>query len=201
MRENRTVTVTTRLPTRFGNFTLLYYRSDLDHKEHLALIRGAVKGKVAVPVRIHSECLTGDVFGSLRCDCGEQLHYALQYLSGQPCGVLLYLRQEGRGIGLYKKLLAYNLQDQGLDTVEANLKLGHQPDERDYQIAAQILETLGVRSIRLLTNNPHKIQALEGAGIEVVERIPIEVGRSEENLTYLRTKAEKLAHLLNLEGD
>lgn len=199
MKELTAVTVKTRLPTRHGNWTLLYCRSNLDHKEHLALVRGEVEGRKDVPVRIHSECITGDVFGSLRCDCGKQLEYALEYLGKQPYAVLLYLRQEGRGIGLYKKLLAYNLQDQGFDTVEANLQLGHQPDERDYQIAALILKDLGVGSIQLLTNNPHKIKALEEAGIEVVERIPIEVGKTEENLPYLKTKAEKLAHLLKLE--
>lgn len=199
METSAPVTVRTRLPTRYGDFTLLYYRSDLDHKEHLALIRGEVAGKRGVPVRIHSECLTGDLFGSSRCDCGQQLQFALEFLGRQPCGVLLYLRQEGRGIGLYKKLLAYNLQDLGLDTVEANLKLGHQADERDYRIAAQILKALEVCSVRLLTNNPQKIEALLEAGIEVLERIPIEVGRTEENLPYLRTKASKMRHLLNLE--
>jgi GTP cyclohydrolase II len=186
--------VKTRIPTGYGEFTLYLYS---EHgKEHLALVIGDVAGKRGVPVRVHSECLTGDVFGSRRCDCGDQLRHTLQYLGRGTCGVLIYLRQEGRGIGLRKKLEAYNLQDQGMDTVEANIRLGHQPDERDYGIAARILKDLEVRSIRLITNNPHKVDELKGYGIEVEARIPIEVGHHRDNLDYLRSKAEKMAHLL-----
>lgn len=165
-------------------------------KEHVALIKGAVEGVLALPVRVHSECLTGDLFGSRRCDCGDQLRHSLSYLGRQEAGLLIYLRQEGRGIGLLKKMEAYNLQDEGLDTVEANLRLGHQPDEREYGIAARILRDLKVRSIRLMTNNPHKVDALAEQGIEVASRIPIEVGHHAENLGYLRSKAERMAHLL-----
>lgn len=157
---------------------------------------GEVRGRSGVPVRVHSECLTGDVFGSRRCDCGEQLRHTLQYLGRCAHGVLIYLRQEGRGIGLRKKMEAYNLQDQGLDTVEANLSLGHQADERDYAIAAHILADLGVASIRLITNNPHKVDELTEHGIAVEARLPIEVGHHRDNLGYLRSKAEKMAHLL-----
>jgi 3,4-dihydroxy 2-butanone 4-phosphate synthase/GTP cyclohydrolase II len=186
--------VKTRIPTGYGEFTLYLYS---EHgKEHLALVTGDVAGKSGVPVRVHSECLTGDVFGSRRCDCGDQLKHTLQYLGRSPCGILVYLRQEGRGIGLRKKMEAYNLQDQGMDTVEANIELGHQPDERDYGIAARILGDLGVASIRIITNNPHKVDELKGHGIEVEARIPIEVGQHAENLDYLRSKAEKMAHLL-----
>ncbi|GAB6068145.1 hypothetical protein JCM13664_14640 [Methylothermus subterraneus] len=191
-------TVRARIPNRYGEFTLHYYENDLDRKEHLALVKGEVKGQSEVLVRLHSECLTGDVFASKRCDCGEQLAEAMRLIGQAERGVLLYLRQEGRGIGLFKKLQAYNLQDQGLDTVDANLKLGHQPDERDYRIAALILKDLKVRSVRLITNNPHKIEELEQYGIRVSERIPIEVGHTFENLHYLKTKAEKMAHLLSL---
>lgn len=186
--------VKTRIPTDYGEFTLYLYS---EHgKEHLALVIGDVAGRDGVPVRVHSECLTGDVFGSRRCDCGDQLKHTLQYLGRSACGVLIYLRQEGRGIGLRKKLEAYNLQDQGMDTVEANIFLGHQPDERDYGIAARILRDLGVHSIRLITNNPHKVNELTGHGIEVETRIPIEVGHHADNLDYLRSKAEKMAHWL-----
>lgn len=193
-----TNTVCARIPNRYGEFMLHYYENNLDHKEHLALVKGEVKGQSKVLVRLHSECITGDVFGSMRCDCGEQLTEAMRMIGQSERGVLLYLRQEGRGIGLFKKLQAYNLQDQGLDTVDANLKLGHQPDERNYRIAALILKDLDVRSVRLITNNPHKIEELEQYGICVSERIPIEVGHTFENLHYLRTKAEKMAHLLSL---
>lgn len=197
--ESRTAAVVknlvkTRIPTGYGDFTLYLYS---EHgKEHLALVKADVHGEAGVPVRVHSECLTGDVFGSRRCDCGDQLRHTLQYLGRIRCGVLIYLRQEGRGIGLRKKMEAYNLQDTGLDTVEANLSLGHQPDERDYGIAARILRDLGVHSIRLITNNPHKVDELTRHGIEVEARIPIEVGQHEDNLGYLRSKAEKMAHLL-----
>lgn len=186
--------VKTRIPTGYGEFTLYLYSEHA--KEHLALVIGDVAGKSEVPVRVHSECLTGDVFGSRRCDCGDQLRHTLQYLGRSTCGILVYLRQEGRGIGLRKKMEAYNLQDQGLDTVEANIQLGHQPDERDYGIAARILKDLEVGSIRLITNNPHKVDELKGHGIAVEARIPIEVGQHADNLGYLRSKAEKMAHLL-----
>lgn len=186
--------VKTRIPTGYGEFTLYLYS---EHgKEHLALVIGDVAGREGVPVRVHSECLTGDVFRSRRCDCGDQLKHTLQYLGRNGLGILIYLRQEGRGIGLRKKLEAYNLQDQGMDTVEANIHLGHQPDERDYGIAARILRDLQVRSIRLITNNPHKVDELTGHGIEVEARIPIEVGQHADNLDYLRSKAEKMAHWL-----
>lgn len=186
--------VKTRIPTGYGEFTLYLYS---EHgKEHLALVIGDVAGQAGVPVRVHSECLTGDVFGSRRCDCGDQLRHTLQYLGRSARGILVYLRQEGRGIGLRKKMEAYNLQDQGLDTVEANIQLGHQPDERDYGIAARILRDLGAGSIRLITNNPHKVDELKGHGIAVEARIPIEVGQHADNLGYLRSKAEKMAHLL-----
>lgn len=186
--------VKTRLPTGFGDFSLYLYLEG--GKEHLALVKGEVAGSASVPVRVHSECLTGDVFGSRRCDCGDQLKHTLMYLGRQDAGILIYLRQEGRGIGLLKKMEAYNLQDQGLDTVEANIQLGHQADERDYGIAARILRDLGVSAIRLITNNPHKVEELGSHGIKVVARIPIEVGQHEENLGYLKSKAERMAHLL-----
>jgi GTP cyclohydrolase II len=190
--------VRTRLPIRQGQFTLHCYRSALDHRDHVALVRGEVCGASDVLVRVHSECLTGDVFGSTRCDCGEQLELALDRIGGAECGVLIYLRQEGRGIGLIQKLRAYNLQDEGLDTVEANLRLGHGADERDYAVAALMLQDLEVRSVRLMTNNPQKIQDLERDGIVVSERVPIEIPHQGENLRYLRTKASKMAHLLSL---
>lgn len=187
--------VKTRIPTGYGEFTLYLYTEQ--GKEHLALVIGDVAGKPAVPVRVHSECLTGDVFGSRRCDCGDQLRHAMQYLGRVETGLLIYLRQEGRGIGLQKKMEAYNLQDQGMDTVEANIRLGHQPDERDYGIAARILRDLDVRSIRLITNNPHKVEELQSHGIAIDARIPIEVGHHADNLDYLRSKAEKMEHLLS----
>lgn len=186
-----------RLPTPFGEFTLCLYRDLKEHKEHLALILADVRGE-AVLVRIHSECFTGDVLGSLRCDCGEQLHRSMKAIAQEGRGVLVYLRQEGRGIGLADKLRAYNLQDQGYDTVEANLLLGHQADERHYDVAAAILQHLGVRSVRLLTNNPDKIQSLEALGIPVVERVPLLPTVHPENLRYLRTKALRMRHLIPL---
>jgi 3,4-dihydroxy 2-butanone 4-phosphate synthase/GTP cyclohydrolase II len=186
--------VKTRIPTEFGDFDLFIYRDA--KKEHLALVRGDVAGQEQVPVRVHSECLTGDVFSSRRCDCGPQLRHTLQFLGRQKAGVLIYMRQEGRGIGLLKKMEAYNLQDQGMDTVEANLHLGHQADEREYHFAAKILSDLKVRSIRLITNNPHKVSSLQELGVSVEGRLPIEVGYHEENSAYLRSKAEKMAHLL-----
>ena len=188
--------VQTPIPTRHGEFILHYYSNTIDDKEHIALVKGDVANQEDIPVRIHSECFTGDVLGSRRCDCGEQLAMAMQMLSEAPSGILIYLRQEGRGIGLLKKLQAYNLQDQGLDTVDANIHLGHLADEREYSVAALILESLQVKSIQLITNNPEKIDALEKLGIHVVKRIPIEVTAHKDNLDYLKTKAKKMAHIL-----
>lgn len=193
--------VRARLPIRHGQFTLHCYRSALDHRDHVALVKGDVRDAADVLVRVHSECLTGDVFGSTRCDCGEQLALALDRIGSAECGVLIYLRQEGRGIGLIQKLRAYNLQDEGLDTVEANLRLGHGADERDYVVAALMLQDLGVRSVRLLTNNPRKIEDLERDGVVVSERVPIEIPHHRENLRYLQTKADKMSHLLSLGQD
>ncbi len=190
-----------RLPTDWGEFQMLLYEDDREHKEHLVLVRGELADREDVLVRVHSECFTGDVLGSRRCDCGEQLILSLRMIAEAGAGVLLYLRQEGRGIGLLKKLEAYNLQDQGLDTVEANLALGHQADERDYDIAARILEDLGVRAIRLLTNNPHKIESLEALGISITARLPLIPRVTPENERYLQTKAERLHHLLALDQD
>jgi 3,4-dihydroxy 2-butanone 4-phosphate synthase/GTP cyclohydrolase II len=186
-----------RLPTAYGEFTAVGYRSIVDGKHHLAMVLGEVEGKEDVLVRVHSECLTGDVFGSLRCDCGEQLDTAMQMIAHQGEGVLLYISQEGRGIGLLNKLRAYQLQDGGMDTVEANLELGFPPDLRDYGIGAQILVDLGLTSMRLITNNPKKIVGLEGYGLSVSERVPIEVPAGSENARYLRTKRDKLGHILH----
>jgi len=194
-----TLKTKTRLPTEWGEFQLFLYEGCQDHKEHLVLVRGEVTGQKDVLVRVHSECFTGDVLGSRRCDCGEQLSLSMRLIAEAGAGVILYLRQEGRGIGLLKKLHAYNLQDQGLDTVDANLALGHQADERDYDIAAQILADFEIRSIRLLTNNPHKIESLENLGIGITERIPLMIRVTPENHQYLRTKMERLHHLLDLD--
>jgi 3,4-dihydroxy 2-butanone 4-phosphate synthase/GTP cyclohydrolase II len=188
--------VQTPIPTKHGEFILHYYSNNIDDKEHVALVKGDVAGKENVPVRIHSECFTGDVLGSRRCDCGEQLDLAMQLIDKAGFGVLIYLRQEGRGIGLLKKLQAYNLQDQGMDTVDANIHLGHLADEREYTIAALMLEDLKIKSIKLMTNNPKKIDALEKLGINVVGRIPVEVAAHNDNLDYLKTKAKKMAHML-----
>jgi 3,4-dihydroxy 2-butanone 4-phosphate synthase/GTP cyclohydrolase II len=190
--------VSARIPTEDAEFHLVLYHNNHDDKEHLAVVLGDVSGKSDVLVRLHSECFTGDVLGSRRCDCGEQLHYAMQQIALAGEGVLIYLRQEGRGIGLLNKLRAYNLQDQGYDTVEANLLLGHQADERDYTVAARILEDLGVQSVRLLTNNPDKIETLQTLGITVTERVPVEPTVYSENANYLFTKATRMHHLLNL---
>ena len=190
--------VCARIPTIFGEFNLCLYIDPADEKEHFALIMGEVSGRKEVLVRLHSECLTGDVLGSLRCDCGEQLERSLEVIASEGLGILLYLRQEGRGIGLLNKLRAYNLQDEGFDTVDANIELGHQVDEREYSIAAEILKDLGVLSIRLLTNNPEKINALENLGISVSSRLPLVLGVNPENARYLKTKATRMNHMLNL---
>ncbi len=182
------------LPTRYGAFEVFVYDTP-EHKEHVALTLGAIDDGEPVLVRAHSECLTGDVFGSARCDCGEQLAHSLRVLREQGRGVLLYLRQEGRGIGLANKISAYALQEQGLDTVEANLALGLPEDGRDYRVAAEMLLDLGVRRARLLTNNPAKVEGLERYGVEVVERIPLRISPNPSNVGYLRTKREKMGHL------
>jgi 3,4-dihydroxy 2-butanone 4-phosphate synthase/GTP cyclohydrolase II len=191
--------VATRLPTKYGDFEIYLYKSETDNKEHVALVKGKISPDAPTLVRVHSECLTGDLFGSLRCDCNEQLVAALRMVEKSGSGVVLYMRQEGRGIGLVNKLKAYKLQDEGLDTVEANEKLGFRADLRDYGIGAQILRDLGVRKLRLLTNNPKKIVGLQGYGLEVVERIPLEMDPNDFNLRYLRTKRDKLGHLIMLE--
>ena len=188
-----------RIPTAEGNFQLCVYQTNQDHKEHLALILGDVSEQSHVLTRIHSECFTGDVLGSLRCDCGEQLQRAMQLIAQQGRGILIYLRQEGRGIGLIEKLRAYNLQDEGYDTVDANVMLGHQPDERDYSVAALILKDLNVQSVQLLTNNPEKIESLQGLGVTVSNRIPLQPNVTAENANYLQTKVQRMNHLLNLD--
>lgn len=188
-----------RVPTPQGEFQLCYYSNDGDDKEHLALVVGDVADQEDVLVRVHSECFTGDVLGSLRCDCGPQLQRALQLIAQEGRGIIIYLRQEGRGIGLLDKLRAYNLQDDGFDTVDANLMLGHEADERDYTVAALILQDLGVSSLRLLTNNPTKIIGLQEFGLSVAARVPLQADMNDENATYLRTKVERMQHLLSLE--
>ncbi|MFZ5452261.1 MAG: GTP cyclohydrolase II [Thermodesulfobacteriota bacterium] len=194
-----TSAASTRIPTVEGEFQLFFYPDSRDEKEHLALVKGEVAGKEDVLVRVHSECFTGDVLGSKRCDCGAQLQAALRLVAEAGAGVVVYLRQEGRGIGLLDKLKAYNHQDQGHDTVDANLLLGHQADERDYTVAARILQDLGVRSIKLLTNNPHKLDSLQELGVPVSARLPLQTGACAENAGYLRTKARRLKHLLVLD--
>ena len=184
------------LPTSFGQFRLAAFSADEDQQEHLAIVHGNVAETTECPVRVHSECLTGEVFGSQRCDCREQLDAALSYISTQPAGAVIYLRQEGRGIGLINKLHAYKLQDQGMDTIEANQHLGFPADARDYGIAARILELLKIRSVALLTNNLHKIEGLRAEGITVTDRIPLVVSGNPFNQDYLETKRTKMGHLL-----
>ncbi len=188
----------TILPTPFGDFKAIAFVNDIDDYEHIALVKGEINPETEVMVRVHSGCLTGDVFGSYRCDCGEQLQKAMAKIQEEGLGVILYLQQEGRGIGLANKLKAYALQDKGLDTVEANEQLGFDPDLRDYGVGAQILVSLGVRKMRLMTNNPKKIVGLEGYGLQVTGRVPIECEPRPENLKYLLTKCEKLGHLMNM---
>ena len=186
----------TKLPTKFGEFRIIVFKNEVDHKEHLMIVKGDVRGKSDVLMRIHSECLTGDVFGSHRCDCGEQLENALRSIEEQGEGIVIYMRQEGRGIGLTNKIKAYTLQDQGYDTVEANVKLGFPPDMREYSLAAQMLRELDVKSVKLLTNNPEKKEDLERWGITVSKRVPIVIKANSINAKYLNTKKEKMRHML-----
>jgi GTP cyclohydrolase II len=188
------------LPTRFGRFRIVAFYNNRDNKEHIALVHGDVLGREDVVVRLHSECLTGDALGSLRCDCRDQLAVALTRIAQEPCGVLLYLRQEGRGIGLLNKIRAYALQDHGLDTVDANLALGFRDDERDYAVAAHMIASLTVRSIRLLTNNPRKVEELVRYGIPVSARIPHNIPANEFNRFYLETKAHRSGHFIDFDG-
>ena len=186
------------IPTEFGEFTTIVYESDIDPQHHVAFVKGEISSDNGALVRVHSECLTSDVFGSLRCDCGPQIKQAMKMIEEEGSGVILYMRQEGRGIGLVNKIKAYALQDDGLDTVEANEVLGFKPDLRDYGIGSQILRDLGVRKMRLLTNNPKKIKGLEGFGLQIVERVPIEIPPNRRNSSYLKVKKDKLGHLLSM---
>lgn len=197
-RHDRLVSIAaeTKLPTKFGDFRIIVFKNEVDHKEHLMIVKGDVRGKYDVLMRIHSECLTGDVFGSHRCDCGEQLENALRSIEEQGEGIVIYMRQEGRGIGLTNKIKAYTLQDQGYDTVEANVKLGFPPDMREYSLAAQMLRELDVKSVKLLTNNPEKKEDLERWGITVSKRVPIVIKANSINAKYLNTKKEKMRHML-----
>ena len=185
-----------RIPTDFGEFTIIGYQNDVDKAEHIALVFGEVAGLPGILVRMHSKCLTGDVFGSQRCDCGPQLHRAMEMVAREGRGVIVYLDQEGRGIGLLNKLKAYELQDAGADTVQANERLGFAPDLRNYGIGAQILRDLGLSSIRVMTNNPRKLVGLEGYGLQIVERVPLVTDPNQENRGYLQVKRDKLGHLL-----
>lgn len=192
--------VAARLPTDFGEFEIHLFSSSIDQKEHIALVKGEVATDEPVLARVHSECLTGEIFGSRRCDCGQQLALSLELIAQAGRGVLLYMRQEGRGIGLADKLRAYNLQDEGMDTVDANLALGHQADARHYDSAALMLHDLGVRQISLLTNNPSKVEELQSLGVEIAERIPLVVDANPENERYLLTKAARMRHLLDFDA-
>lgn len=190
-----------KLPTKYGEFKIIGYESTLNSEHHVALVKGDITSDEPVLIRVHSECLTGDAFGSIRCDCGEQFAQAMKAIEVEGRGILLYMRQEGRGIGLINKIKAYELQDKGLDTVEANLALGFPEDMRDYGIGAQILSDLGVTKVRLMTNNPKKLKGLSGYGIEIVERVPIQMNHNERNEYYLKTKKQKLGHMLNFEEE
>jgi 3,4-dihydroxy 2-butanone 4-phosphate synthase/GTP cyclohydrolase II len=192
--------VSVNLPTEYGDFEAHAYKyaGDSEDLVHLALVKGDVNSRDSVLVRVHSECLTGDTFGSLRCDCGPQLHSSMEMIEKEGAGIILYLRQEGRGIGLLAKLQAYKLQEQGLDTQDANIALGFRPDQRDYGVGAQILVDLGIKRIRLITNNPRKMIGLEGYGLEITERIPLEVPPNEHNRKYLQTKCCKMGHVLHI---
>ena len=188
--------VSSRIPTDYGDFQLCFYANTQDSKEHLALSMGDLDRKESVLARVHSECFTGDVLGSRRCDCGEQLDQSMKIISEAGEGIIIYLRQEGRGIGLLEKLRAYNLQDEGFDTVDANLELGHEADARDYSLAALILRDLGVPSVELITNNPLKINALEDLGISVTKRVSLDIAANPDNASYLQTKAQRMNHIL-----